>query len=311
MTPSPASLTPENGSGYELTSRIRSTLPHMSASMAKIGQLLLDDPAILLNLTINEVAERAGVSAASVTRFARQIGYSGYLAMRVSAATDLGRANATDVWATAFGEVMAPGDAPPEVLRSLLGDNLRALQTASELLDREALGRVAEAVAVADQVIIFGVGVSSQVGTVAASHLFHIGVNVRAWNDLHTGITAASMLSPRSVAIAVSNSGRTVETVEVQTAARSTGALTVAVTSDPTSPLARGADHLLQTYRAEESLLPSGIAAKYAQMFVLDAVYVMVARLDEARTTERLANATALMAAHRPVVARPRGKAKP
>ena len=59
--------------------------------MARVADFLLRDPRAPLTLSIGELAERAGTSAATVTRFCRMIGYSGYVALRVGIATDVGR----------------------------------------------------------------------------------------------------------------------------------------------------------------------------------------------------------------------------
>ena len=63
--------------GYGASSRIRAALPQMPGAMAKIGTLLLADPSLPLRLSITELAERAGTSPPTVTRFCRAIGYAG------------------------------------------------------------------------------------------------------------------------------------------------------------------------------------------------------------------------------------------
>ena len=59
--------------------RIQANVPQMPEAMAKIGTLLLEDPPCRCELSITELAERAGTSPATVTRFCRAIGYTGYL----------------------------------------------------------------------------------------------------------------------------------------------------------------------------------------------------------------------------------------
>ena len=55
------------------------------------------NPQAPLTLSIGDLAERAGTSAATVTRFCRMIGYSGYVELRVGIATDVGRST-VDRW---------------------------------------------------------------------------------------------------------------------------------------------------------------------------------------------------------------------
>ena len=70
------------------------------------------------------------------------------------------------------------------------------------------------------------------------ARLYRIGVNAHAWREVHDGLTSAVLLDQESVAIGISNTGRTIETIEMLAQAKATGALTVALTSSQDSPLA-------------------------------------------------------------------------
>src|SRR4051795_12842286 len=74
--------------------RIRSRWDDLPPATLRVAQVVLDDPRVVLDLPINELAERASTSPATVTRFCRQIGYSGYGALRMEVATELGRTSA-------------------------------------------------------------------------------------------------------------------------------------------------------------------------------------------------------------------------
>src|SRR6201747_2401796 len=95
--------------GYGASSRIHAALPEMPGGMAKVGTLLLQDPSLPLRLSIPQLAERAGTSAATITRFCRAIGYTGYLALRVGAAAEQGRSSAPETWDSDIGRAFHPG----------------------------------------------------------------------------------------------------------------------------------------------------------------------------------------------------------
>ena len=63
---------------FSVLNRIETYQSQMPATMSKIAAVLIDDPKAPLRFSITELAERAGTSAASVTRFCRMIGYGGY-----------------------------------------------------------------------------------------------------------------------------------------------------------------------------------------------------------------------------------------
>jgi DNA-binding MurR/RpiR family transcriptional regulator len=285
--------------GFGVANRIRAALPTMSQSMAKIGQLLVDNPALPLDLPITELAERAGTSAATVTRFCRLIGYSGYLPLRVAAATDLGRSSAHPTYEHVIRGTFDPTQPPADVLRTLLTAHVDTLRSTADLIDLALLQRVATAIAASRHTDIYGIGSSGRVAIGIQERLYRIGINARAWTEIHLGLTSSALLDAETVAIAISNTGRTSETIEMLTLAASRGAFTVAVTSDPASPLAEVADVHVSNYAPGEFLQPEDLAAQHSQLFVFDLLYLLVAQQNYDRTTTTLALTAAAVANHR------------
>src|SRR6185437_7876382 len=104
--------------------RIRTYRSQMPPTIAKIAAVLIDDPRAPLDLSITELAERAGTSAASITRFCRIIGYRGYSPLRVGIAEDVGRGGAEAAWLADIGRSFGPHDPPEEIKRALLNTHL-------------------------------------------------------------------------------------------------------------------------------------------------------------------------------------------
>jgi DNA-binding MurR/RpiR family transcriptional regulator len=285
--------------GYGASSRTRAALPQMPEAMAKIGTLLLEDPSLPLRLSITELAERAGTSPATVTRFCRAIGYTGYPALRVGAAAEQGRSSAHETWAADIGRAFHPGDTATEVMRTLVNAHTVALTSTSERLDPALAGRVAATIAASAHVDIYGIGGSAGMAGELQARLYRIGINAHAWSEVHVGLTSAALLGESSVAVAFSNTGRTEETIEMLALAKSSGAYAVAVTSDPGSPMALVADAHLTSYAPGEYLQPDDLSAKHAQLFVIDLLYLLAAQRDFSRTTSLLAASAAAVSPHR------------
>src|SRR3954462_1179039 len=285
--------------GFGTSGRIRAAMPGMSVAMAKLGALLLEDPALPLQLSITELAERAGTSPATVTRFCRAIGYTGYLALRVGAAAEQGRSSAHETWESDIGRAFHPGDTATEMMRTLVNAHTVALTSTSERLEPALVGRVADAIAQSTHVDIYGIGGSSGMAVELQTRLYRIGINAHAWGEVHAGLASAVLLSDTSVAIAFSNTGRTEETMEMLALAKASGACSVAVTSDPASPMAQVADAHLTSHAPGEYLQPDDLSAKHAQLFVIDLLYLLAAQRDFSRTTSLLAASAAAVAPHR------------
>ena len=270
----------------------------MPATMAKIAALLADDPKAPLNLSITDLAERAGTSAASVTRFCRMIGYAGYSPFRVAIAEDVGRGGQA-AWLADIGRVFGPDDPPDEIHRALLNTHVLSLQTTAGLMDLPTAIRVARAIAAARHVDVYGVGGSGLTALEVEARLYRIGVNVHTWAEVHNGLTSAAILDQDCVAIGISNTGRTDETIQMLSVAKSAGAHTVAITGNPDSPLARIAHEVLIAAAPESYLKPADLSARHCQLFVVDLLYLLVAQSNFDRTTRMLAASGAAVAPRR------------
>lgn len=272
----------------------------MPATLSKIADVLIKDPRAPLDLSITELAERAGTSASSVTRFCRVIGYQGYSPLRVQLAQELGRGDVVRAtWKADIGRSLGPNDPPEEIRRTLLDTHLRSVQTTAELLDMATARRVAKAIAGARHLDVYGVGGSALTGLEFEARLYRIGVNVHPWAEVHDALTSAATLDEDCVAIGVSNTGRTEETIETLSLAKASGAYTVAMTGNPDSPLAKLADDVLIAASPDGYLQPADLTARHCQLFVVDLLYLLVAQLNFDRTTRLLAASGAAVASRR------------
>jgi DNA-binding MurR/RpiR family transcriptional regulator len=284
---------------FSVLDRIKTYQSQMPATMGKIAAVLIDDPKAPLNLSITELAERAGTSAASVTRFCRMIGYSGYSPLRVSIAEDVGRGGAQAAWIADIGRSFGPHDPPDEIRRALLNTHVLSLQTTAGLLDLPTATRVAEAIVRSRPVDVYGVGGCALTALETEARLYRIGINVHTWAEVHNGLTSAAILDHKCVAIGISNTGRTDETIQMLTVAKASGAHTVAITGNPDSPLARIADDVLIAASPDGYLQPADLSARHCQLFVVDLLYLLVAQSNFDRTTRLLAASGAAVAPRR------------
>lgn len=278
--------------------RIRARWLELPAATLRVAQVVLDDPRLVVDLPINELAERAGTSAATVTRFCRQVGYSGYVALRMSIATELGRTSARPAMAD-IGRAFGPDDAAEDVRSTLLAGAMRSMQQTAESVDLALLRELAEALTRSRHVDLYGVGSSALAAEALATRLYRIGLACNVWSEVHAGLTSAVVQDERCVAIGYSNTGRTAETIQMLREAGRAGALTVAVTNDPGSPLAEEAQLVIQTSAFEQFLQPDDLAAYYSQIYVGDLLYVLTAQVDFARSSRHLAASALAVGPHR------------
>jgi DNA-binding MurR/RpiR family transcriptional regulator len=279
--------------------RIRSLQPEMPVAMARVADFLLRDPRAPLTLSIGELAARAGTSAATVTRFCRMLGYPGYVALRVGIATDVGRSTTLNSWTTEIGRSFGPDDSPEDLLSMLISSHTRTLREATSAIDLSVVAEVARRIAHSSHVDIYGVAGSAMLAEELQGRLYRIGVKAYAWAEVHTGLTSAAIQDEGTVAVGISTTGRTEETIQMLAEAGRAGALTVAVTNNPRSPLAELADRSVVTSISEQYLQPDDMSVKHGQLLVLDLLYLMVAQADFDRSSAKLAASAQAVSSHR------------
>jgi DNA-binding MurR/RpiR family transcriptional regulator len=224
-----------------------------------------------------------------VTRFCRAIGLDSYQHLLIELAQERGRGEASDWGSAEIISEISPDDSLEKVVQIVGSADLRAIQQTVDRIDLDALERAAQALAKARRIDVYGVGGSGAVAQETETRLFRIGCAVRGWTEVHGAATSAALLTPADVAIGISHSGATRETLEPFEMARERGATTVAITTDPRSPLARAADIRLISATSETSFRTGSIGGRHSVLMIVDCLYVRVAQLSYQRASASLA----------------------
>lgn len=292
----PRSLKTGNG---EVVSRIAEHRDAMPEALSRIADLVIERPSAPAESTITELAAQAGSSPASVTRFCHALGFTGYPQLRVAIATELGHLAADSAWRMDIGAEFKPSDSPETIRRTLLNVHVRGLETTSDGIDMEAVGRVARAITTSHHVDIYGLGGSAGIAHEFQRRMHRIGISAHAWSDVHDGLASAALQDEDSVAIGVSSTGQTNETVQMLTQAGAVGALTVAITHDDESWIAGIADVSIATAAPVGYLRPDDMSVKHSQLFVIDLLYLLIAQQMFEPATRRLAATASAVSTHR------------
>lgn len=258
--------------------RIRALVPSLPPSERRIAALLLDHPEQAATLSIADLARTCATSTTSVVRFYKRVGYAHYTDLRIDLTREVTRETVenADVWAVS-GDIDQEDSLDDIVAKVALNETLSIADTA-KALDTEALARAVALVASARRLDSFGVGASSFVGLDLQQKLSRIGRIALNWPDPHGAWTSAATLDPTCVAIGVSHSGATRDTVEFLTIARDAGAATIAVTNFSDSPLSAVADVVLTTAARETRFRAGALGSRIAQLMVVDCLFTAVAQ---------------------------------
>jgi DNA-binding MurR/RpiR family transcriptional regulator len=266
--------------------RIRAVAPSLHPAQRRVAEAVLRDPAGTAELPIGRLAQQCATSAATVMRFCRSAGLQGYPELRLALARETGRESAGD------GPVLSPDighdDSLADIVAKIAFNDAAAVQDTAATLDLDALAAAVEAVATARRIDVYGIGASGFAGQDLHQKLHRIGLLAFAWPDPHAALTSAALLDAGCVAIGISHTGSTVDTVDALRVARESGARTIAITNFVPSPLTEHADLVLATAARETTFRSGAMASRIAQLAVIDCLFVAVAQRSYDRTMSAL-----------------------
>lgn len=261
---------------------LRGLLPNLSPSEARVASQAIDDPAGTAAATIGELARRCKTSETTVIRLCRSIGFSGYPEFRLALA---GAAASSSDEEYLSGDIL-PDDTTVQVIRKVTGADSQAIIDTAQHVSVESLEQAALAIGSAPRIDLFGAGASAFVAADFQYKLHRIGMISHCFADPHSSISSAALLGAGDVAIGLSHSGSTKDTLRYLEMARDSGATTVAITNHPRAPIVRRADITVTTAARETTFRSGAMASRIAQLTLVDVLFVLVARqrIDSAKS---------------------------
>lgn len=251
------------------------TLP---PALARIGTAVRENPAAVVEQTITELADGCHTSVASVVRFCRAIGFDGYAQLRRALSAELGKESAQFAERGAFGSDISETDSLRAAVSKLASLEVLAIEETVAGLDYDALDAAVDAVDAAERILLFGIGASRFVAEDLTHKLLRVGRNAHVFTDPHEAIAATVLPHTATVAIGISHTGATGETVRFLDSARAHGAVTIGMTSAKGSPLAHRADHALFTEVRESAFRAGAMVSRIGQLALVDCLFIGIAK---------------------------------
>ena len=269
------------------TIRLRALLPSLKPAEARVARVFLEPDSGEPHPTISSVAARAETSTATVVRLFQRLGYRHFKAFWMDLTLDAHRDEAAGATTEATGDIDR-SDSLPDIVAKVYTNSWLSLADTARTLDVGALAEAIELISGAARVDLFGAGAGAVVLHDLQQKLSRIGQTALFWPDTHAAWTAAAALPPGGVALGVSHSGETVDTVEFLRLARARGVRTIALTNHGESPITEHAEVVLLTAAREDPFRSGALGSRTAQLLVLDCLFIGVAQANYDGSMEAL-----------------------
>ena len=250
---------------------IKSIYTSLTKTEKKVAEFVIDYPEKVVYSSISDLADLVEVGDTTVLRFCRKTGYKGYQSFKVALAQEISISNKETK--QNYDEEISDTDSIWDVSQKTLTYAIQALNETLSLLGKDELEKAVSYILDANKIEVFGVGTSAVTSLDAKYRFARIGLNIDSSLDGHMQAMKSSLLTSSDVAIGVSFSGSSKDTVEVLALAKKRGAKTICITHFARSPITKYADVVLLNGSKEDPLEGGALASKMSQLLVIDILY--------------------------------------
>lgn len=254
--------------------KIRDMKDSLTPVEKMLAEYILENLEEIPHLSIKSLAQLTKTSDASVLRFCKTMGYTGYRSFIVSISASIGSMD--EEQKHQYTDIQ-PGDDLTTIISNTSRNNIKSIEDTMSVINKDAIDRAVKVLRQCKRIVFFGIGASGLVGIDAEQKFTRINKVCHTYTDGHSQLTAATLLDKNDVAIFISNSGDTVDILDSLEIAKKTGACIIAITKYNKSELAEKANIVLSISTPELTIRSGAMGSRIAMLTVIDILFAGVA----------------------------------
>ena len=254
---------------------IKQKLPELTKTEQKIAHYVIDNPAKVISMSVQELVSAIPTSSASIVRFAKIFCPNGFadFKLKLSAESELNQK---------IYDELDPKDSIDDLKDKLSFRINQTLIRTNSILDDASLTQAIQILSQKETIVSFGIGASHLVAEDFQQKFFRIGKTVITNNDVHVISTILLAKKEQAAVLIVSNSGETKEAINLARLAKQNKIPIIVLTHKNESVLAKMSDVVLIHDDSTEnsSLRSAATTSLIAQFYAIDLLYYSYFKLD-------------------------------
>ena len=252
--------------------KIKSLRDSFSPVQKQLADYILRNSEDIPFLSVHELAKLAGVSVASISRFAREIGCDSYKEFK----TQLGKDSLSVV--ENIYQAITPEDNESDIIDKVFAGNIKSLEETLKMLNKADLLLASKKVAKCNRLVFLGIGSSGYIAQDAALRFSQLDMQAEAYVDSYQILNQMLRLRRGDIAFGISHTGRSAITVEALQLAKRNAVTAIGIANYLKSPLHKVSDIFMCTSFPESRVKVAALSSRIAQMCLIDTLYLLVAR---------------------------------
>lgn len=261
--------------------RVHNSKQALSEKELQLSEYLLANRKYVSSMTIQSISSDTKISTATVSRFAKKLGYTNFQSLRLSLAEEK-----TD--SSKLFEEINENDSLLEMSYKIFNSSIDALKMTSQNLSERLLKDAIKIILQAKTLGIFGLGASNVVALDGYHKFLRTSINVNYASDYHMQLMAMTRFDKTDAAIIISHTGMDKNAIELAEIAKKNEVPLILITGIANSPLAEYANVVLLATAEETQYRAEALHALVAQISLIDTLFMLVAIKTNAKSVSIL-----------------------
>lgn len=234
---------------------IKSCYPSLSKTEKKVADYFIDEKENIIYQTLLEISKKIKVGEATIIRFVKKIGFSGFQELKLEIAKE---------YKPEYEENYE------NYINRIEANMVETITNTKALLVQDNLNMALDLIMKSKRLYFYGVGASGLTANEAQSRFVRMGKMCISITDNHFQRIYSSTCSEGDVIIAFSLSGNTKDIIESVKIAKKEKAKIIAITSYVLSSLSEISDCTLLTAGKENPLDGGSLCGRISQLYLID-----------------------------------------
>lgn len=252
--------------------RLNELMHSLTPKEQQVASFIIEYPAEVINMSIDELASACGTSTSSVVRLCKSANYSGYKELCRVLSTDLVLNQSETI---TYNDIR-PGDSTESIINNVCMSNIKSIENTMSLINLQDLEQAINVIQKAKRVDFYGIGTSGNVAMDAYNKFMRINKVSMSSADPHNQILSASSLEKGDVAVLISYTGDTKDILETASIAQKTEATIISITRYSKNPLTERADICLYSSSSEPLVRSGAMGSRIGQLTIIDILYTSI-----------------------------------
>lgn len=267
---------------------IKSKYGDLRKSEKRSADYILEHLEEVDQMSIEKLAKKCEVSEPTIMRLVKALGYHGYSEFRyaiVSAKAKEVRREQAVIPLCGFS--LSPHEKIGDIPEKISSISILNIEESMKCISVKTFEKVVKVINNARMIDIYSVENSNATAIDLSTKLLYLGMMCRHFDDYYHQKISAGNLTKEDVAIGISYSGYSKDTVDVMKTAKKSGATTIVLTNFKDSAICKYADLLLCTTQ-KQFLYGNSIFSRTIQLMMIDMIYMGIIAADYDYYTKQL-----------------------